>query len=226
MVPPVPYPHANYPFRQFPYALGGMAATLGGLYGGMRPVMSPDAHRVIRPSEIKQIVPSPSDTSVDRDLTRLLQRADKYGDDVGKSQWCRRKYTKYVFLCGFLMAKRGLPAFAVPDDPEDVSVKLLSFYLADPMRMGADAERMLVRALRHHHHHHHHHRRHSRNCRRRRKGKDTVVMNEVVVEKDKIIVDGDGKELEDKEIRSRSVSRSRRSRSREPTMSDESDWEA
>lgn len=210
--------------------MGATAATLGGMYGGMRPISSTEAHRFIRPSDIKQIVPSPSDTSVDRDLTKLLVRADKYGDDVGKSQWSRRKYTKYVFLCGFLMAKRGLPTFAVPDDPEDVSVKLLSFYLADPMRMGADAERMLVRALHHHHHHrhhHHHHRRHSKNCRRKRKAKEVVVVGEVVEnDKAEMILQAEENGTDAKKNRSRSNSRPRRIRSREPTMSDESDWQA
>lgn len=239
MVAPHSYPNTNPSFRALATgaAVGAAAGAAtaatetGGMYTGMRPMMGPDANQAIRPSEIKQILPPSSDTSVDQDFTKLLHRADRYGADVDNSSWSRRKYTKYVFLSGMLLAKRGLPTVCHPDDPDDVCVKLLSFYLADPLRLGPDSEKILLRALhshnhRHHHHHHHHHHRHrrSKHCRRKLKeldaegdqGKEVVEEETVVVLKDK---KGSGK----KESRVKTT-RSRKVKSREP--SDESGWEA
>lgn len=228
MMPQVPHPHVNLPFRPFTYGLGaGAGAILGGMYGGMQRRRSApaDAQRVVRPSEIKQILPSPSDTSVDGDLSKLLRRAARYGENVDSSKTSRRKYTKYVFLSGMLLAKRGLPTMSHPDDPDDVCVKLLSYYLADPMRMGPDSEGMLYRALHSHHRHHRRHR-HSSQCRRRKKGSTAEQPSkETQIQEDgEIIVQDERNESENKKARSRSSSRSRRARSREPTMSDESGW--
>lgn len=190
-----------------------------------------EAHQVIRPSELALIVPLPADTNIDRDLSKLLHRAHRHGRDVRTSQTGREKYTKYVFLSGMILAKRGLPSMSVPDDPDDVYVKLVYFYLADTTRLGPDSERILVRTLhshhhRHHHHHHHkhHHGRHHRHHRRRR----ATAENDVEDDADDGSTNGDGDggtESKRSRSRSRSQSRSRRSKSGGEAVSDESDWE-
>lgn len=104
------------------------------------------AHELIPPSELQSIVPNPNDINLDPDLAFLITKADKYGGLSGQ-QASRHKYTKYAFLAGLLLAKRGLPAQSLPDDPEDVYVKLLNLNISNPNRMGPDPNALLIRAL-------------------------------------------------------------------------------
>ena len=116
---------------------------------------------VIPPIVLAKALPTPYETVLDRDLARLVYKANKYGGEFERES--KRKYEKYVFLAGLLLANRGLPPAACPDDPDDVYVRICNFYLANPSRLGSGADVLLANTLmkgrRHHHHHHHHHRR-------------------------------------------------------------------
>lgn len=132
------------------------------------PPINMAVHDLIPPYELYQAISDPYDTLVDRDLAKLIEKANNYGGAIPDGHVSRHKYAKYVFLAGLLLTTRGLPPNAVRDDPNDPYVKIMNVYLSNPQRMGNNPDVLLAnilagrRSRRHRHHHHHHHHRHHR----------------------------------------------------------------
>ncbi|KAI0564521.1 hypothetical protein FGB62_25g63 [Gracilaria domingensis] len=146
---PPPMPYAPPPLMYGPPPVAPMYAPVSYM---ARPMMQLShladlpVHEIVPPSELALVLPAQEQTIEDPDLVYLLEKAHKYSglDGVQKS---RHKYAKYTFLAGFVLAKRGLPPQSVPDDPDDVYVKLLNLYVSNPTRMGPDPEALLIRTL-------------------------------------------------------------------------------
>ncbi|CDF34946.1 unnamed protein product [Chondrus crispus] len=168
---PPPFPAPGLPGMPLPgMGLGGAAMPpMPGMcqpptFQGPYPMKNLNVYEYVRPIDLVSAIRYPYDAPIEKDLAKIIAKANHYGGEIHKKHFSNKKYTKYVFLAGFILYMRGYPQIANPYDPEDIYVKIRNVFIANPNRLEQAPGSALANVLagrkhrhRHHHHHHHHH---------------------------------------------------------------------
>lgn len=138
LIPPYAFPHQNFAVRD-----------------------------VLPPAELLEAIPDPYEDILDHDIALMICKANKHGGAMPKQCDSRHKYERYVFLAGLLLATRGLPPHASLDDRNDVYVRIMQVYLANPNRLGTQPTILLNEILMKRNRHNRSHKSSHRQSRRR-----------------------------------------------------------